>query len=89
MIAAGTVPILRLSMPSAYDGLRRLEYRGYDSAGVAVVHDGTIDLRRSAGKLSKLGEDITETLEVIPRLKLTDQGLVDVERAALVPLWVD
>lgn len=28
-------------------------------------------------------------LEVIPRLKLTDQGLVDVERAALVPLWVD
>src|SRR5256886_7163047 len=36
------------------DGLRRLEYRGYDSAGVAVVRDGCIDLRRSAGKLSNL-----------------------------------
>ena len=28
-------------------------------------------------------------LEVIPALKLTDQGLVDVERFELVPLWVD
>ncbi|HEY6894522.1 MAG TPA: glutamine--fructose-6-phosphate transaminase (isomerizing), partial [Rhodanobacteraceae bacterium] len=36
------------------DGLRRLEYRGYDSAGVAVVRDGCVDLRRSAGKLSNL-----------------------------------
>src|SRR4029077_6082770 len=39
------------------DGLRRLEYRGYDSAGVAVVRDGEIDVRRSAGKLSCL-EDV-------------------------------
>ncbi len=36
------------------EGLRKLEYRGYDSAGVAVVHDGIIDLRRSPGKLSFL-----------------------------------
>ena len=36
--------------------MRRLEYRGYDSAGVAVVRDGTIELRRSAGKLSRLEE---------------------------------
>jgi glucosamine--fructose-6-phosphate aminotransferase (isomerizing) len=36
------------------DGLRRLEYRGYDSAGVAVVSDGLVTLRRSAGKLSNL-----------------------------------
>jgi glucosamine--fructose-6-phosphate aminotransferase (isomerizing) len=36
------------------EGLRKLEYRGYDSAGVAVVHDGTMSLRRSAGKLSNL-----------------------------------
>lgn len=36
------------------DGLRRLEYRGYDSAGIAVVHDGQIDIRRSAGKLINL-----------------------------------
>jgi glucosamine--fructose-6-phosphate aminotransferase (isomerizing) len=44
-------------VPVLIEGLRRLEYRGYDSAGVAVVHDGAIDLRRSAGKLSKL-EDV-------------------------------
>src|SRR4029079_2631042 len=36
----------------------RLEYRGYDSAGVAVVRDGTIELRRSAGKLARLEEAI-------------------------------
>jgi glucosamine--fructose-6-phosphate aminotransferase (isomerizing) len=43
-------------LPILIDGLRRLEYRGYDSAGVAAVRDGTIELRRSAGKLSRLEE---------------------------------
>ncbi len=43
-------------LPILIDGLRRLEYRGYDSAGVAVVRDGSIELRRSAGKLSRLEE---------------------------------
>src|SRR6476660_6721820 len=41
-------------VPVLIDGLRRLEYRGYDSAGVAVVKNGRVDLRRSAGKLSNL-----------------------------------
>ncbi|MBL8144655.1 MAG: glutamine--fructose-6-phosphate transaminase (isomerizing) [Acidobacteria bacterium] len=41
-------------VPVIIDGLRRLEYRGYDSAGVAVVHDGVVEVRRSAGKLSRL-----------------------------------
>jgi glutamine---fructose-6-phosphate transaminase (isomerizing) len=45
-------------VPVLVDGLRRLEYRGYDSAGVAVVHNGSIDMRRSAGKLSNLEEVI-------------------------------
>jgi glucosamine--fructose-6-phosphate aminotransferase (isomerizing) len=36
------------------DGLRRLEYRGYDSAGIATVHDGAIDRRRASGKLKNL-----------------------------------
>src|ERR687887_507966 len=44
-------------VPVLIDGLRRLEYRGYDSAGVAVVRDGAVTLRRSAGKLSNL-EDV-------------------------------
>src|SRR2546423_2918576 len=46
-------------LPILIDGLRRLEYRGYDSAGVAVVRDGTIELRRSAGKLARLEEALT------------------------------
>jgi glucosamine--fructose-6-phosphate aminotransferase (isomerizing) len=46
-------------VPVLIDGLRRLEYRGYDSAGVAVVHDGVVELRRSAGKLSRLEDVIT------------------------------
>src|ERR1041384_7457460 len=41
-------------VPVLIDGLRRLEYRGYDSAGIAVVADGNVALRRSAGKLSQL-----------------------------------
>ena len=45
-------------VPVLIDGLRRLEYRGYDSAGVAVVRDGAVDLRRSAGKLSNLEQVI-------------------------------
>ena len=33
-----------------YDGLKRLEYRGYDSSGIVTMHDGQIDLRRAVGK---------------------------------------
>ncbi len=36
------------------EGLRRLEYRGYDSAGIAILHAGAIGLRRSVGKLRNL-----------------------------------
>jgi glucosamine--fructose-6-phosphate aminotransferase (isomerizing) len=38
------------------DGLKRLEYRGYDSAGIAVFHKGRIEIRRKAGKLNNLEE---------------------------------
>jgi glucosamine--fructose-6-phosphate aminotransferase (isomerizing) len=48
----------RQVLPILIDGLRRLEYRGYDSAGVAVVREGSIELRRSAGKLARLEEAI-------------------------------
>jgi len=40
------------------EGLRRLEYRGYDSAGIAVARDGVLDLRRSVGKIINLDETI-------------------------------
>ena len=39
------------------DGLKRLEYRGYDSAGIAVFHRGRIEIRRNEGKLKRL-EDL-------------------------------
>jgi glutamine---fructose-6-phosphate transaminase (isomerizing) len=45
-------------VPVILDGLKRLEYRGYDSAGIAVVNDGYLDVRRSAGKLSNLEQAI-------------------------------
>jgi glucosamine--fructose-6-phosphate aminotransferase (isomerizing) len=40
------------------DGLRKLEYRGYDSAGIAVVDDGQLEIRRAEGKLRNLEEAI-------------------------------
>jgi glucosamine--fructose-6-phosphate aminotransferase (isomerizing) len=42
------------------DGLKRLEYRGYDSAGVAVVSDGVLQVRRSAGRLRNLEAALRE-----------------------------
>ena len=46
--------------PHLIDGLKRLEYRGYDSAGVATLVDGRIERRRAEGKLSVLEERIAE-----------------------------
>jgi glucosamine--fructose-6-phosphate aminotransferase (isomerizing) len=40
------------------EGLRRLEYRGYDSAGIAVFHGGKVEVRRARGKLNVLEEAI-------------------------------
>ena len=42
------------------EGLRRLEYRGYDSAGVAVVDGGQLYHRKKAGKLANLAEELAE-----------------------------
>jgi glucosamine--fructose-6-phosphate aminotransferase (isomerizing) len=44
----------RNAAPLLLEGLKRLEYRGYDSAGVAVLRNGKIDIRRSVGKLANL-----------------------------------
>jgi glucosamine--fructose-6-phosphate aminotransferase (isomerizing) len=46
-------------VPVLLDGLRKLEYRGYDSAGVAVVENGAVEVRRSAGKLINLENSIS------------------------------
>ena len=42
------------------DALRRLEYRGYDSAGIATVENGTLDRRRAEGKLKNLEQRLVQ-----------------------------
>ena len=42
--------------PLLVEALRRLEYRGYDSAGIATVHKGHLDRRRAVGKLVNLSD---------------------------------
>jgi glucosamine--fructose-6-phosphate aminotransferase (isomerizing) len=42
------------------EGLQRLEYRGYDSAGVAVLADGALEVRRAPGRLTALAEMLRE-----------------------------
>jgi len=44
------------------DGLKRLEYRGYDSAGLAVVHDGRVEIFKAAGKITVLERELGSTL---------------------------
>jgi len=46
------------ALPVLLDGLRRLEYRGYDSAGVALLNGGGIEVRRSVGRIANLAEAI-------------------------------
>ncbi|MDQ3077390.1 MAG: glutamine--fructose-6-phosphate transaminase (isomerizing) [Pseudomonadota bacterium] len=41
-----------------FEGLRRLEYRGYDSAGICTVGEGGFDRRRAEGKLDNLGREL-------------------------------
>ena len=44
----------RDATPIIINGLKRLEYRGYDSAGIAVYNGGQLEVRKDAGKLSQL-----------------------------------
>ena len=50
----------RDAVPIIIEGLRRLEYRGYDSAGIAVVREGVLTRRRAAGKLGNLEESLRQ-----------------------------
>jgi glutamine---fructose-6-phosphate transaminase (isomerizing) len=42
--------------PLLVESLKRLEYRGYDSAGIATIHNGALDRRRAVGKLVNLSD---------------------------------
>jgi len=46
------------------EGLRRLEYRGYDSAGIALLHEGAIWTRKKVGRVSELDGELYEAPEV-------------------------
>jgi len=48
------------AVPILLDGLRRLEYRGYDSAGVATIADGKIEVRKRIGRIANLAELIKQ-----------------------------
>jgi glucosamine--fructose-6-phosphate aminotransferase (isomerizing) len=42
------------AVPILIEGLKKLEYRGYDSSGIAILHDGKLAIRRAVGKLQNL-----------------------------------
>ena len=46
----------KTAQPILIEGLKRLEYRGYDSAGVALLRDGSINLKKTSGRISALEE---------------------------------
>jgi glucosamine--fructose-6-phosphate aminotransferase (isomerizing) len=48
-------------VPILLAGLKRLEYRGYDSAGLAIIEDDSLQVAKEAGKISKLEEKIHQT----------------------------
>ncbi len=51
----------RTAVPILLDGLRRLEYRGYDSAGVATLADGKLEVRKRTGRIANLAELIQQS----------------------------
>lgn len=46
------------AVPIVFDGLKRLEYRGYDSAGIAAISDDAIKMARAEGKLNNLANEL-------------------------------
>ena len=48
------------AVPIIVDGLKKLEYRGYDSAGIAVIEEGKIKRRRVKGKIAELEKSLNE-----------------------------
>src|SRR5260370_3113372 len=52
----------RPAAPLLLDGMKRLEYRGYDSAGIALVADGRIEVHKAPGKISVLEKELGTSL---------------------------
>ena len=77
--------------PILLDGLRRLEYRGYDSAGIAVCGDGQLRVKKSRGADKLLG-DVCRVLALIVAGRCRDEDrlmnlgfkLIEFERSVIV-----
>ena len=52
----------RPAAPLLLEGLKRLEYRGYDSAGIALVADGRIEVHKAAGRIAVLERELGQKL---------------------------
>ena len=63
-------------VPVLIEGLKKLEYRGYDSAGIAVIGDNAIERVRAVGRVAELDAALTAGIEP-RRLRLQDLDLTD------------
>src|ERR1700722_11336368 len=61
----------RDAVPILMEGLRRLEYRGYDSAGIAVVNTGQLRLSKCKGKVRELEAQLPKRLKGAPGIAHT------------------
>jgi glucosamine--fructose-6-phosphate aminotransferase (isomerizing) len=57
------------------DGLKRLEYRGYDSSGIAVVNGKGLEIAKAAGKISALEQQLDGSYPPAPSASRTPVGL--------------
>ena len=83
----------RDATPILIEGLKRLEYRGYDSAGVAVVEHEGVQTRKRAGKLTNLQQALADAskdlAEAKRQLELATVGhqRMNRSRLAVTDLW--
>src|SRR5215210_1377746 len=54
------------AQPLLIEGLKRLEYRGYDSAGICIGHEGALHVRRAVGRISVLEHSLEEAGAHLP-----------------------
>ena len=74
----------RNAVPVLIDGLKRLEYRGYDSCGIASFIDGSLSIARSTGRIHSLEQKIGTTEAVAEGVKY---GIGAPDLFQFSPVW--